>query len=83
MDGTFTVSSQSDRSPLSGGTLQCAVLFSVLFYLTAVTLPEKMRLEFSSILFPTSSFDTDAFNYLSVISKVFVKVLHVLNSSHF
>lgn len=44
MDGTFTVSSQSDRSPLSGGTLQCAMLFSVLFFLTAVILPEKMRL---------------------------------------
>lgn len=44
MDGTFTVSSQSDRSPLSAGALQRARLFIVLFHLTAVTLAEKMRL---------------------------------------
>ncbi len=67
MDGTFTVNSQSDRSPLSGGTLQCAMLFGVLFFLSAVTLHEVVI--FSSVLFPTTAFDTDAADDLKIISK--------------
>lgn len=35
------------------------------------------------VLFPTSASDTDASDDLKVISREFVKVLHVLNSSNF
>ena len=65
MDGTFTASSQSDLSPLSGGILLCLLL---LFYLTAVTLSE-MRL--NCVSFPPFAFTTDAFDNLKLIFKEF------------
>ena len=77
MDGTFTVSSQSDRSPLSGATL-CIL---ALFYLTAVTLPREDEVVIlNSVLFQTSAFDIDASDDLKVISK---DALHVLNFKFF
>lgn len=52
MDGTFTVSSQSKAIALLSPVLLCNELcFLLLFYLTAVTLPEEMSLGFSILLY--------------------------------
>lgn len=56
MDGTFTVSSQSDHSPLSGG-----VLCFLLRYSTSLQSLYQRR-ELNSFLFPTSAFDADVFD---------------------
>lgn len=47
MDGTFAVSSQSDRS---SPFLALHSAFCLLYYFTAVTSPEKIGLYFNSIL---------------------------------
>ncbi len=58
MDGTFTVSSQSDRSPLSAGTVRC--FHCVIVPHSSHFTEENEALILSSVLFPASPFDTDA-----------------------
>lgn len=60
MDGTFTVSSQSDRSPLQGGTPQC-----LLFFYCSSTAVHALyqRQQLNWILFPTLALRTDGLWY--------------------
>lgn len=56
MDGTFTVSSQCDRSPLQGGTPRCLLLF----YCSSTTVHSLyQRQQLNWILFPSLTLRTD------------------------
>lgn len=77
MDGTFTVSSQSDRSPFSCGTVEmCCAFYCVILPHCSHFTREDEAVMFNRVLFPTSAFDTDAYDDLKVISKGFVQILH-------